>query len=304
MLRKSDFLLLIVVFASMGGGIFCPSLGRAFQPYPLFLMMFLLFLSFLSIELSRVRMVLRKRWKAAAWLVGLKILVLPLAVYYGARLIFPSFAPGALLLTGVSTGVVAPFIATLVQSNVSLVLLVVVMTSLFVPFTLPVLVKCLLGKTMTISLFSMMEILGLVIFVPLIAVEAIRRWFPSFEKVLLNVRYPVSLVVFAAINLGVFSKYSLYFHQQPTTIVGALSVALLLGAFYLAVGLISLRKGKKEDRIASAIVFGNMNNVLIIVFASRFFGPLEATLAAMYMIPFFALIFPLRIYERIDFLPS
>ena len=43
----------------------------------------------------------------------------------------------------------------------------------------------------------------------------------------------------------------------------------------------------------------NMNNVLVLVFASEFFGPLEPTLAAMYMIPFFGLIFPMRVYQRL-----
>ncbi|RLB77925.1 MAG: bile acid:sodium symporter, partial [Deltaproteobacteria bacterium] len=35
-----------------------------------------------------------------------------------------------------------------------------------------------------------------------------------------------------------------------------------------------------------------------IVFSARFFGPLEATVAAMYMIPFFLVLFPMRAYEK------
>jgi BASS family bile acid:Na+ symporter len=42
-----------------------------------------------------------------------------------------------------------------------------------------------------------------------------------------------------------------------------------------------------------------MNNVLVIVFAARFFSPIEPTLAAMYMIPFFGLILPLRVFRRL-----
>ncbi len=37
-----------------------------------------------------------------------------------------------------------------------------------------------------------------------------------------------------------------------------------------------------------------MNNVLVIVFSSRFFGPLSPTLAAMYMFPFYTLIVPAK----------
>jgi BASS family bile acid:Na+ symporter len=52
---------------------------------------------------------------------------------------------------------------------------------------------------------------------------------------------------------------------------------------------------KRGDRLAGAISFANINNVLIIVFSSQFFGPLSPTLAAMYMLPFFAMIVPARI---------
>lgn len=41
----------------------------------------------------------------------------------------------------------------------------------------------------------------------------------------------------------------------------------------------------------------NMNNVLVIVFSSQFFGPIEPMVAAMYMIPFFAVVIPLRYYR-------
>ena len=44
-----------------------------------------------------------------------------------------------------------------------------------------------------------------------------------------------------------------------------------------------------EDQVAAVICLGIMNNVLVIVFSSQFFSPIEPTVAAMYMIPFFAL---------------
>jgi len=39
-------------------------------------------------------------------------------------------------------------------------------------------------------------------------------------------------------------------------------------------------------------MLGNMNNVLVIVFSSEFFGPIEPMVAAMYIIPFFGLVMP------------
>lgn len=44
-------------------------------------------------------------------------------------------------------------------------------------------------------------------------------------------------------------------------------------------------------------MLGNINNVLVIVFSSEFFGPVEPLVAAIYMIPFFVIVIPLRYYR-------
>jgi BASS family bile acid:Na+ symporter len=299
MFRLDDFILLLVIFSSMLAGIFLPRPASIFQPYPVYLMMFLLFLSFLSIKIEAVWGTVRNNLKTVIWLSFLKLILFPLCIYFLFRVFFPSYAIAALLLTGMSTGVVAPFISTLVSANVNLVLVMVVISSPLVPFTLPALVKILLGRSIEISLLSMMRILCMVIFVPILAVEILRRITPRMLDSIMKRRYPISLVIFAVINLGVFSKYSDFFYQNPLTILEAAFVAILLGGIYLVVGISALWKGPTEDQIGSAISLGNMNNVLVLVFASEFFTPLEPTVAAMYMIPFFGLIFPLRVYQRL-----
>ena len=50
--------------------------------------------------------------------------------------------------------------------------------------------------------------------------------------------------------------------------------------------------------MAGAVMLGNVNNVLVIVFSSEFFGPVEPLVAAMYMIPFFVIVIPLRYYRH------
>lgn len=72
-------------------------------------------------------------------------------------------------------------------------------------------------------------------------------------------------------------------------------MAFILSAIYHIVGLLVTLGRKREDHLAGAISFACMNNVLIIVFSSQFFGPLSPTLATMYMLPFFIMIVPARI---------
>ena len=298
MFRLNDVILLLVIFSSMIGGILLPRFGSVFQPYPLYLMMFLLFLSFLSIKIDTVWQTIQHSSRAVLWLSLLKLIILPTAVYFLFRIFYPSYAVAVLLLTGISTGVVAPFIASLVRADGALVLVIVVISSLMVPLTLPALVEFLVGQTIEISFVGMVRMLCLIVFVPILAVELLRRLIPGLLESLMKWRFPVSLIIFAVINLGVFSKYAGFFQQNPLIIMEATLVAFILGGIYLLVGFLVSWKESVKNQLSSIICLGNVNNVLVIVFASEFFGPLEPTLSAMYMIPFFGLILPLRVYQR------
>ena len=298
MFRQNDLILLVVIFLSMLAGILFPHFSSIFQPYPLYLMMFLLFLSFLPIKIGSIWHTVRHNSRTVLWISFIKLIMLPVVVYYAFIVFYPSYALAALLLTGISTGVVAPFISGLLNANSILVLVMVVLSSLIVPFTLPILVKILAGHTIEISFFGMMRMLCIVIFVPIVMAHILRHLTPVLLEKIMKRRFPISLFIFAIINLGVFSKYSSFFFKNPTTVIEATVIAIVLGSIYVIVGILVQWKSPVGNQLASSISFGNMNNVLVIVFSSQFFGPLEPTLAAMYMIPFFGLILPLRIYQR------
>jgi bile acid:Na+ symporter, BASS family len=298
MFRMQDIILLGVVFASFSAGILFPRIGGLFQPFILFFLMAVLFLSFLTIRVEDIRRLFRDQSRAVLWLSFLKLIALPVGVYFLFRIFLPAYAPAALLLAGVSAGVIAPFIATLVSANGALVLVIVVITSIFLPFTLPVLAKILLGQTMAIPLPFMIRMLALVIFAPIAAVWAVQRFLPGVIGPVLKGRYILSLMIFSGTNMGVFSQYSAFFYRNPGTIIEATGVSILLGAIFLVLGFFSLGRASAEDRLAAAISMANINNVLVLVFAARFFGPLESTVAAMYLIPFYGLIVPLRIFSH------
>jgi BASS family bile acid:Na+ symporter len=272
-----------------------PKFGIIFLPYPIYLMMLLLFFSFLKIEFIAILKDMKKTTSILLILCFLKLVILPAGLFFLTKVIWPEYALPVLLLSGISTGVVAPFISILLEANTSLVLMMVVISTLFVPFSLPALVKLLVGETIEVSFFPMVKILTMVIFLPAFVVILIRRLVPSFLKKLERVQFPLSLIIFTCINLGVFAKYSSFFMERPIELAGAIVVAFILSAIYHIVGLLVTLGRKREDRLAGAISFACMNNVLIIVFSSQFFGPLSPTLAAIYMLPFFAMIVPARI---------
>lgn len=294
-----DIVLLVVIYSSMGTGIFFSEATAPFRPYPLYCMMLMLFLSFLPMKLGEVRRTLVSDRMEIAWLVFLKLVALPTLVYLVMLAVYPRYALAALLLTGISTGVVAPFMSGIAGGYGPLVVIMVVVTSIAAPFTLPLLLKILAGRHFDLPLGPMVLLLAQVIFVPFIAVEALRKWAPAAIKRLNELRFPISLVLFSLVNLGVFSRYGDFFRNSPMTVIEATGVAVVIGVACCVCGILCLPRKPTDHKIAAAVSFGNMNNVLIMVFAAEFFGPREPAVAAMYMIPFFALVVPLRFYRRL-----
>jgi bile acid:Na+ symporter, BASS family len=296
--RANDLLLIIVVLSSMTAGIIFPGFGSLFQDLPVYCLMSLFFLSYLSIELDTVWQTLKFQTGEILIFTVLKCIILPVIIYYAFNFLAPDYALSALLLTGISTGVVAPFISNLVKGNSSLVLVVVVITSILTPFTLPALIQIITVKHMEISLAGMIRMLAMVIFIPTLAVEALRRLTPDILPHIKRWQFPLSLFFFAVTNLGVFWRYSPLFRKEPGMIVVAFIVATVLCFIYCLSGILFFRKSTLENQMAGAVMMGNINNVLVIVFSSHFFGPVEPMVAAMYMIPFFGLVIPLRYYYK------
>ncbi len=294
MIRINDLILVLVIFCSIAAGIGLPEYTTVFSPYPFILLMVVLFFSFLKIEFVNAFHEMKKAMSILFVLCLLKLLILPVALFFLTRAVLPEYALPVLLLSGISTGVVAPFISSLLNASTLLVLMMVVVSSLLAPFSLPALVKLLVGQTLDLSFLAMVKTLAMLVLLPALAATLLRYAAPSFPKKVERIQYPLSLVIFACINLGVFSKYSSYFRQRPEKVAEIVLIAFALSLVYHIIGLLVTWGRRGEDRLAGAVSLAYMNNVLIVVFSSQFFGPLSPTLAAVYMLPFFVMIVPAR----------
>jgi predicted Na+-dependent transporter len=298
MFSPKDFLLLAVSFGSLITGVLAPRVCAPLQPYPVVFMMMLLFLSFLSIRISAIWDTARLFPLRIAVFLLFRMILFPFAVALLFRLVWPAYSLSALLLAGISTGAVAPFFAGLLQANMALVLVVVVASSLLVPFTLPPLVAFLFGHTMAIPLLDMMRLLVMVVFIPLAAAEVLKKAAPRTVGLIRAKQFPLSLIIFAMTNLAVFSKFADFFRQNIVILATSISAAFLLGAIFVAAGILVAWWWTLPDQLASAISLWIMNYILVIVFSAQFFSPIEPTVAALYTFPFYALVLPLRAWRN------
>jgi len=298
-MRKTDLLIIVTVFASITLSVLFPKTFIVFSDYVIYLLMFFVFLSFIGVKVEDGLKLFSSNLTKFVFLIFLKLLLYPALVFIVFKLFLPEYSNAVLLLAGVSTGVVAPFIGSVVGAEITTILVMVVITTLLIPFTLPFLIKLLTETDVSLSFLEMIKTLSLIVFVPVSIAILIKKFHQKVTEVLLTKRFPLSLVSLALINLGVFSKYSNFFHQRPSLIIQCILASLLLGSLNLIAGYFAPIFSRKEFKLASAISFVNVNNVLIIVFSSKFFGFLEPTLAAMYMFPFFLVILPLRYLQNL-----
>ena len=294
--RLNDLLLVIVVISSMTIAIIFPDFGSLFHAFPVYCMMILFSLSYLSIEFPSVWKTFKGQRRQILIFTIFKLAILPVIMFYVFDYFAPDYALSALLLTGISTGVVAPFISNLVKGNNSFVLVFVVITSVLTPFTLPALIQIIIVKQVEISLIGMIRMLMLVIFVPILIVEFLKRFEPGLVNVLLKRQFPLSLVLFTITNLGIFYRYAPILKKEPSIIITAFVMTVVLTAILCITGIFFFWKSSVENQLAGAIVLANMNNVLSLVFSSEFFGTIEPLVSGIYTIPFFGLVIPLRYY--------
>jgi BASS family bile acid:Na+ symporter len=294
MFRKQDAILLLVSFTSMALGVFLPGLARPLTYAPMSLVMFMLFLSFLSVDLRRILVPAMSAPAGTAVLLIGKNLVLPVIGFLVFHLCWPKYELAALLMAGASTAVLAPFFSSLLKADVLLTASVVIMSSLILPFSLPPLVSALSGHTMSVSLLPMMAMLAVMVFIPALAGQACTHWLPDTANWLLRHHFPLALLAIGVTNIGVFSRYSKYFLANPALALEALLAACLLVALILLIVPWSFLRTEPAFRSTALICTVFPNYILILAFSSQFFGPVEATFAATYGIPFFLQVLPLR----------
>jgi BASS family bile acid:Na+ symporter len=245
----------------------------------------LLFLNLLRLNPSDLVAVFKKP-RQLVILSIIKLVALPIGMYALAHVVYEPFALPILLLSGISTGLGAPFVVNLIGGQLPLVIGLIIITSIAVPFVLPTIVYAFVHSQFEISLLHMMFLLSIALFTPLTAGWLTKKYFPAGSKFLDKNSFPLSLVFIILINWGMFAKFAISFYSEQTFLLQTLATAFLCYAAYCTVGYAGTVGGRQEKR-AGLIATSYVNNVLVAVFAFQFFGSQVAALAAVYNIPYY-----------------
>ncbi|HKU84552.1 MAG TPA: bile acid:sodium symporter [Candidatus Nitrosocosmicus sp.] len=288
------YLGLSVLFSTALGIIF-PDIGMMVEPYLLLWLGLLLLINLLNMNLSELYNEFYHP-KNLIILTILKLVLIPVGLFAIMNLLSLTVFPistnlmlSVFLLSGISTGLGSPFVVNFVGGRLPIVVGLIIITSLSVPFILPILIFLFFSSNFAIPIFDMIGLLLVALMLPLIAGQLLKRIFPKLMDHINKQSLNLSLVLIFLINLGVFAKYSYFFFYNPlATIENIILVFILFGYYGLTgYGISRLMTFSKADRISTMISMIYVNNILIVVFAQQFFGTEIAALAAFFNIPYY-----------------
>src|SRR5919107_3262209 len=269
----------------MSAGVLLPAAGRMIEPYILVWLGALLFLNLLRLNSSDLVAVFKKPRQLAVLSI-IKIVVLPAGMYALAYVVYEPFALPVLLLSGISTGLGAPFVVNLIGGQLSLVVGMIIVTSVAVPLVLPSIVYVLVRSQFEIPLLHMMFLLSIALFTPLVAGWLTKKYFPAGSKFADKNSFYLSLIFIILINWGMFAKFAEFFYSEQTFLLQTVATSFLCYAAYCIIGYTG-STGSPQEKKAGLIATSYVNNVLVAVFAFQFFGSQVAALAALYNIPYY-----------------
>lgn len=298
-LVKDDLTLLVAIAVSTVIGILVPSFGIIFEPHLLVLLGFLLFLNLIKMDPQELGLQFKKPVPIILF-TAIKLLAIPLLLFGVTSIIYPSLAIPVLLLSGISTGLGAPFVINVFERSHQLPLVVgmIIASSVVVPFVLPSLVYFLVDvEKFHIPFLDMIILLAEALFLPLFAGWLVKSKVPKIAKKIESSSFLPSVILISFMNLGIYAKFSNYFISEYSFVITMIIAAFVLFFVYGLIGYFTssiIGKKDKSSRVAAFVIMSYVNNTLVVVFASQFFGTEVAALAAFYNLAYYGLMVPLK----------
>ncbi len=257
----------------------------------------ILFFTSLKLPLGEVVAALldRGRWRQVGLMSGVKLVLLPLAVWLIALAVAPEWAAGVALVCLMPAGLSSIAYADLVKGNHVLALLFVVASSLLTPLTVPVALPLIApGSGLAFGLMQERALfIVLMLAVPFGLAQLLRWRFPSWINRHRTTWSP-GAVLSSVLLVGVAVAVNRDAWQgiDPQRLVLPLGLCLAATALALVVGWWSRRWWGDADALAFSCGCVYLNNGLAVAVASRFFpGDPQVVLPALLIsLPMLALV--------------
>jgi BASS family bile acid:Na+ symporter len=228
------------------------------------------------------------------------LIVVPVAVFYGARLLVPELALALLLLAAMPAGMTSPLLTKVAGGREAFALVLAVTTSLLAPVTVPFITLVTAGSVVEVDVLSMARSLAYIIVVPFILGEVVKRLWPSVTSISQRL-HPLSLALLGLLVAGLVAEQASIIREWAYS--GDIIVPLLvLFAFFVVLhglGYLMTLWTRSSLRTASVISLTYMNFTLAIYLANTYFPePSVIVPTTLAIIPWALLLAPFMLIDR------
>lgn len=263
-------------------------------PYlPEVLLSIILFLVFLKIDVFDILEHVRN-YKLMAFVIFVFMLLIPLLFFFLINIFDGKIALGILLLTAMPAGVSSPALTDIAKGNISLAMSLAMITHLIAPFTVPLLFWLVDIKDLEINKLLVFKDLALLVFVPLIFSQIVKKFFSVTIRKTQHVFTSVSIILLFAFVYITLSSQSNAILGNPFSLILKTAVLYVVFIILHVVGYMICYKEKKENKIAIAVSAAYMNNGMAIVLASSYFGPEMLVFMVLSEVPWNTLLAPFK----------
>lgn len=265
---------IVVLAISLAIGLGFPQWGSYMSPLVTFFLGCIFFFSSLRLHLSDVAESVHDI-KIISFAAVLKLVILPIIVYYITLALAPHLALSFLILAAMPSAMTAPLFTTMAHGKQSFSLVLSIMTSLVAPLSIPLIIKFLAKSTVSVDIVSMCIRLALIIVLPIILTEGIKYFQPKVANKLLLISRPGSLIALGLLLIGVISVHAKTIINTITHKPSEYLIPLII--FFTAthmIGYIGFLWLPYKKRVAATVSLAYMNFTLAIYLANTFFpGP-------------------------------
>ncbi|NQY66530.1 MAG: hypothetical protein HRT72_02240 [Flavobacteriales bacterium] len=270
-LVENNFGALLFIFGVTA--FFFPGLFTWGEEFSSIFLMLSLFLGCLKIDFSEI-IHIKKNVGRLCLFVLLNLIIHPLVFFAISFALDQYIRVGMFLILATSGAVVTPLLASILNLRILWSAVYVVISSALLPFTLPFLTKNLFNIELEISILEMMLFLAKMVFIPSLLAFIFRQFLPTITikiKTVSGLVGSIGMSIFLGIVIAVNEPYlGKHMMSMNTLYITALMFVLFFARFLLGY---LMPSESKIEKWTNALMFGNMNNGLMILLASQFFGP-------------------------------
>ena len=272
----------LFIIALIIGMLFQP-LSALIKPTIFYVLMSVLFFSYLKVDFSVMKDELRNVKQILILLVYV-LIILPVMFFAIAWVLISvfnlsySWAVAVLLLFAGPTGVMAPTAALLMGARFERALSNVIFTSFLAPLTIPLLLYLFARENNDVDLLQITSKLAMLVIVPCILAYILKKCHRKSADYIADNSALLSVLFLCTVIIGAVHGLTPKLKAEPQLLLIALSLAVLFFFLAFVCPWLFFMKQSKKDRLTVSIVSTWMNNGVIIVIVSQCFNDLTILL--------------------------